>query len=192
MMVTIGLAYLLIAFYFVMERLQRKSKQALSLQVGPSDRGSSRLLLISGLIEIASLLLAPVLNMNGWGLMQVEAAINWIGILIMLGGLTLRYFAAKTLGEFYTRTLLVVPEQAVIEQGPYRVIRHPGYLGVLLGSVGAGLATANWIMLVIVMLAKLIGIGYRIYSEEKMLLVAFGEKYRAYRANTYRLIPFIL
>jgi len=96
MMVTIALAYLLIAFYFVMERLQRKSKQALSLQAGPSDLGSSRLFLISGLIEIAFLLLAPVLNMNGWGLMQVGAAINWIGILIMLGGLTLRYFAAKT------------------------------------------------------------------------------------------------
>ncbi len=191
MMVSIALTYLLTAFYFVMERLQRKSKQALSLQAGPSDRGSSRFL-ISGLIEIAFLLLAPVLNMNGWGLMQVGAAMNWIGILIMLGGLTLRYFAAKTLGELYTRMLLVVPEQAVIEQGPYKVIRHPGYLGVLLGSVGAGLATANWIVLVTVMLTKFIGIGYRIYSEEKMLLVAFSEEYSAYRANTYRLIPFIL
>jgi len=67
-MVTIALAYLFIAFYFVMEWLQRKSKQALSLQAGPSDRGSSQFL-ISGLIEIALLLLAPVLNMNGWGLM---------------------------------------------------------------------------------------------------------------------------
>jgi len=136
MMVTNALAYLLIAFYFVMERLQRKSKQALSLQAGPSDRGSSRFL-ISGLIEIAFLLLAPVLNMNGWGLMQVGAAINWIGILIMLGGLTLRYFAAKTLGEFYTRTLIVVPEQAVIEQGPYKVIPSPWILGSSPGFGGS-------------------------------------------------------
>jgi len=42
------------------------------------------------------------------------------------------------------------------------------------------------------MLTQFIGIGYRIYSEEKMLLVAFGEEYSAYRANTYSLIPFIL
>jgi protein-S-isoprenylcysteine O-methyltransferase Ste14 len=110
---------------------------------------------------------------------------------MMIGGLTLRYLAAKTLGEFYTRTLLVTPEQQVIEQGLYRVVRHPGYLGILIASVGAGLATANWIVIVTIMVTKFIGLGYRIYSEEEMLKAEFGDKYRAYMENTWRLIPFI-
>lgn len=191
MTTTILLAYLLVASYFVMERLQRKSTQALSLQAGPSDRGSTRLFLAGGLIEIASLLLAPVLNINGWGLLRDAAGINWIGILMMFAGLTLRYLAAKTLGEFYTRTLIVTPEQQVIEQGLYGLVRHPGYLGILLASVGAGLATTNWIVIMTILVTKFVGLGYRSSAEEEMLLAAFGDKYRAYVENTWRLIPFI-
>lgn len=190
MTTTILLAYLLVASYFVMERLQRKSKQALSLQAGSSDRGSTRLFLAGGLIETASLLLAPVLNINGLGLLRA-AGINWIGILMMFAGLTLRYLAAKTLGEFYTRTLIVTPEQQVIEQGLYGLVRHPGYLGILLASVGAGLATTNWIVIMTILVTKFVGLGYRTSAEEEMLLAAFGDKYRAYMENTWRLIPFI-
>lgn len=190
-MTTIFLAYILVAVYFVMERLQRKSKQALSLQAGSSDRGSSRLFLIGGFLEIVSLLLAPVLNINSLGFFGENTPINWIGILMMIGGLTLRYLAARTLGEFYTRTLLVTPEQQIIKQGSYRVVRHPGYLGVLIASVGAGLATANWIVILTIIVTKFIVLGYRIASEEKMLLAAFGDNYRAYMENTFRLIPFI-
>lgn len=188
---TIFLAYLLVAFYFVMERLQRNSEQALSLQAGSFDRGSTKLFLVGGLIEIVLLLLAPVLNINGWGFLGTGAGINWIGILLMISGLTLRYLAAKTLGEFYTRTLLVTPEQQVIKQGVYKVVRHPGYLGILIASVGAGLATANWIVVVTIIMTKFIGLSYRIYSEEAMLKVALGDNYRAYMENTSRLIPFI-
>lgn len=191
MITTIFLAYLLIAFYFVMERLQRKSEQALSLQAGSSDRGSTRLFLVGGLIEIVSLLLAPVLNTDGWGFLGNGARINWIGILMMISGLTLRYFAAKTLGEFYTRTLLVTSEQQVIEQGFYKLVRHPGYLGILIASVGAGLATANWIVIVTIITTKFVGLSYRIYVEEEMLKAAFGDNYRAYMENTWRLIPFV-
>lgn len=190
-MITTFLAYLLIAFYFLMERLQRKSKRALSLQAGPSDRGSSQLLLVTGSIGIASLLLAPVLNTNGLGFLGSSTPVDWIGILMMIGGLTLRYLAARTLGKFYTRTLLVIPKQQVIDQGLYSVVRHPGYLGILLGSVGAGLATANWIVIVTIVITQFIGLGYRTQLEEEMLKAAFGDKYRTYMKGTWRLIPFI-
>ena len=191
MMNTIFFAYFLVTFYFVMERLQRKSKQALSLQAGLSDRGSSRLLYVFMTVNIASLLLAPVLNINGLGFLRNSSPTNWIGIFMMIGGLTVRYLAARTLGEFYTRTLLVTPEQQIIQQGFYRVVRHPGYLGMLIASVGAGLSTANWIIILTMMVTQLIWLGYRIYSEEEMLKTAFGDKYRTYMENTWKLIPFI-
>lgn len=174
-----------------MERLLRKGDKALSLKAGLSDKGSSKLLMLTGTLTIASLLIAPLLNTKGWGFLGNIIPINWIGIAMMIAGLTLRYLAAKTLGEFYTRTLLVTPEQQIIAQGIYKIIRHPGYLGVLLGSMGGGLATSNWMVIVTILVTKFIGLGYRIYSEEEMLKTAFGDKYTAYMKNTWRLIPFI-
>jgi hypothetical protein len=63
------------------------------------------------------ILLAPVLNINGLGFLRNSSPTNWIGIFMMIGGLTVRYLAARTLGESYTRTLLVTPEQQIIQQG---------------------------------------------------------------------------
>lgn len=191
MTTTILLAYFLVATYFVTERLQRKGEQALSLQAGLADRGSSRLLRVGMLIGIVSLLLAPVFNSNNLGCIGNAAGINWIGILMMIGGLALRTVATRTLGEFYTRTLLIVPEQQIIKQGLYKVIRHPGYLGGSILSVGAGLATANWIVVVLIVVTHFIGLSYRIYAEEEMLKTAFGDEYSTYKEKTWRLIPFI-
>jgi len=65
----------------------------------------------------------------------------------MIGGLSLRYWAAKTLGEFYTRTLRIIEGHHIVSQGPCRFIRNPGYLGILMLNAGAGLAVMNWIVL---------------------------------------------
>jgi protein-S-isoprenylcysteine O-methyltransferase Ste14 len=48
---------------------------------------------------------------------------------MMFLGLLLRIWAARTLGEFYTRTLVVGTHQMLVEKGPYRWLRHPGYFG---------------------------------------------------------------
>ncbi|MBD2532536.1 hypothetical protein H6G97_24310 [Nostoc flagelliforme FACHB-838] len=62
----------------------------------------------------------------------------------MLGGLVLRYWAAKTFGKFYTKTLQTPEQQEIIQQALYNIIRHPGYLGTFLMEIGAGLTIANW------------------------------------------------
>ena len=95
-------------------------------------------MLVTGL----SLLGAPVLNSFGVG--RIDAgSVGWIGLVIAILGIALRFWANRTLGQFYTRTLRVTEDQPIIDQGPYRVIRHPGYLGVLLMWVGASLATGG-------------------------------------------------
>ncbi|WP_277933036.1 isoprenylcysteine carboxylmethyltransferase family protein [Nostoc sp. FACHB-892] len=64
--------------------------------------------------------------------------------MIMLGGLVLQYWAAKTLGKFYTKPLQTLEQQQIIQQALYNIIRHPGYLGTFLMKIRAGLAIANW------------------------------------------------
>ncbi len=109
----------------------------------------------------------------------------------MVGGVVLRVWAIRVLGEYYTRTLRTAEQQSLIDRGPYGVIRHPGYLGVLMLWVGAGLATANWIATLLIALVMFVAYTYRIQSEELMLAATFGEQYRRYAARTRRLIPFL-
>jgi protein-S-isoprenylcysteine O-methyltransferase Ste14 len=79
----------------------------------------------------------------------------------------------------------------VVDQGPYRLVRHPGYLGILALFVGAGSATGSWIAAGVITLLISAAYVYRIRMEETMLTTALGEPYRAYMAHTKRLIPFI-
>lgn len=190
MTTTTFLAYLLIACYFVMERLLRKGEQALSLQTGESDRGSSRLMWTSGSFNLFVVLLAPVFNTYHIGYWS-NTYVGWIGLLLMVSGLTLRYWAAKTLGEFYTRTLQIIERHQIVDRGLYRVIRHPGYLGTFLMEVGTGLAVTNWIVLPVITLIGVVSRAYRIRAEEEMLETAFGAQYKEYLAKTWRLVPFI-
>ncbi|WP_299416304.1 isoprenylcysteine carboxylmethyltransferase family protein [Acaryochloris sp. IP29b_bin.148] len=186
----VALAYLLILSYFVVERLLRQGQPALSLQPGQSDQSSSKMLWISGLFNLLLVLIAPLLNtvslghwQNLWG--------SWLGLGLMVSGLCLRYWAAKTLGKFYTRTLQTFEGQDIIEQAPYNLIRHPGYLGTFLWIIGAGLAVENWIVTVTVTAVGLLSRIYRIRSEEAMLLAELSEQYQAYSQKTWRLVPLI-
>lgn len=109
----------------------------------------------------------------------------------MICGLAIRYWAAKTLGEFYTRTLQIIEGQKIINQAPYNVIRHPGYFGTLLMEIGAGLAVMNWVVLLVAVVIGITSRAYRIGVEEKMLEANFGEEYKVYADNTWKLVPFL-
>jgi len=190
MTITTILAYLLIVCYFVIERKLRKGEKARSLTVGPFDQGSSQIMWTSGLFSIMLVLVAPVLNAYQLGYWS-SAYMSWFGLLIMLNGLILRYWAAKTLGEFYTRTLQIIEGQQIVDQAPYNILRHPGYLGIFLMEIGAGLAIANWVVLLIIVIIGVFSSVYRIQAEEEMLLTTFGEQYKVYSQKTWRLIPLI-
>jgi len=194
MTVTGVIAYCLLLVYASVERLLRQGAAALELTPEPSDQGSTNRLLITSLITLIALVVAPVINHYGWGnWANYHAAYytSWVGVLCMLGGLVLRYLAAMTLGEFYTRTLRICEDHRVVETGPYRFIRHPGYLGTVLIGAGAGLAVSNWLVFWVVLVPNLLEKQYRIRTEEKMMHDALPEKYARYVENTWRLIPFI-
>jgi protein-S-isoprenylcysteine O-methyltransferase Ste14 len=103
----------------------------------------------------------------------------------------MRFWAAKTLSEFYTRTLQVIEGQKIVNQAPYNVIRHPGYLGTFLMEIGAGLAVTNWVVLLAALVLGITSRTYRIGTEEKMLEARFGEQYKVYSDKTWKLVPFL-
>ncbi len=188
-MYSILAAYVILIAYFAITESRRKGQAATTLRGGPFDQASTRLLSLAVAINIILLIVALGLNYFQLGL--TVDVIGWIGIAVMLCGITLRMWAVQTLGRFYTRTLRISESQRVVQEGPYKNVRHPGYLGVILLWVGAGLATVNWIVAALVTLTVIAAYRYRINAEERMLVASFGEQYEAYMKHTWRLLPFV-
>ena len=183
-------AYALLGCFFLVERLLRQGPDAASLEAGQSDQGTTRAIGRAFGQSLFALAVAPLLHR--WRLGRLSApGLAWGGIAAMVAGLTVRVWAARVLGAYYTRTLRTSSTQSLVEEGPYRLVRHPGYLGVLLLWLGAGLASAN--VLVAGLIAISMGRAYRrrIRSEEAMLTNTFGEDYVAYTRRTRRLIPWV-
>lgn len=126
------------------------------------------------------------------------AAISWhrtalfaIGILLILLGVTLRWYSIWILGRYFTRDIAVSAGQEVVQHGPYRTIRHPAYSGTFLTMLGVGLAVTNWASLLALLLCVLAGHLYRVRVEEQALIQAIGQPYVAYMQRTRRFIPFV-
>jgi protein-S-isoprenylcysteine O-methyltransferase Ste14 len=117
--------------------------------------------------------------------------LTWVGVAIMIFGIVFRQYANSTLGKFFTATIQIKNDHELIQTGPYRYIRHPSYLGILIMTLGLGIALANWISLILCIVLPTIGLMQRIKFEEKELEQHFGNQYQDYRKNTWRVIPYI-
>jgi protein-S-isoprenylcysteine O-methyltransferase Ste14 len=111
------------------------------------------------------------------------------GLIVMWLGLTIRVWAIAALGRAFRTTVEVDAEQAVVSTGPYRWVRHPSYSGLLLIVTGCGLASGNWLALAVSVVLPLPALLWRIHVEEAELTRVLGDRYRAYQAQTKRLIP---
>ena len=119
------------------------------------------------------------------------AAAAWIGLGFFWCGIAVRLWSFRELGRYFTFTVQTSGDQPVITAGPYRVIRHPGYAGLLLAVVGLGLFIGNWWSLLSLTVAVTCGLVFRIRVEERALLRDLGDRYREYAATHKRLVPFL-
>ncbi len=114
-----------------------------------------------------------------------------VGAAILVAGVILRGCALVTLGQYFTVIVQVSPDQPVVAAGPYRLVRHPGYAGGLLASIGVGLMSGNWVGLAAMTLLPLIAIVWRIRIEESALIATLDNRYRSYAAARKRLVPLV-
>jgi protein-S-isoprenylcysteine O-methyltransferase len=121
--------------------------------------------------------------------LRLPAAVAWAGLLVVVVGTALRLWAMATLGRFFTATLQVQPDQPVITRGPYRLVRHPSYLGGDVALLGAGLTCATWPSALLMVLPFLAAHVWRIPIEEQMMAQAHGERWETYRRRTWRMVP---
>ena len=151
------------------------------------DRGSGALIILTVFISIG---LALSFGYSGVGVLP-----DWVfypGIFLMLLGVLVRQWAIAVLGRFFSLTVRVATDHRVVTRGPYRLVRHPSYTGVLITFIGLGLAVQSLGGLLVLLGVFSLSYGYRIRVEEKTLLSELGPDYASYMKRTKRLVPFII
>ena len=116
--------------------------------------------------------------------------VRWLGFgLFVLGGY-LRMAPVFVLGRRFSGLVAIQPDHRLVTDGIYRFIRNPSYLGLLINALGWALAFRSLVGvgLAVLMIIPLIA---RMNSEERLLADQFGAEYEAYRAKTWRLVPFL-
>jgi protein-S-isoprenylcysteine O-methyltransferase Ste14 len=174
-----------IAGFFALEALARTPGGASSLDASRDDQGTTRTIAIAyGLAAELPLVLRRV------PAPQLPPIAGPAGLMMQATGLALRAWSMRTLGASYSRTLRAGQEQHVVDTGPYRLVRHPGYAGSLLTWTGFALSSRSTPVLALV--AALMGRAYRRrITAEEQLLQRDLPGYSAYSQHTKRLIPFI-
>jgi protein-S-isoprenylcysteine O-methyltransferase Ste14 len=177
--------YLGVAGFFGLEVLTRRRGAASRLDASEDDRGTTRAIVAA--YAVAGLV-AP--GLRRVPVPRLPPVVRPVGVLLEAIGLGIRAWSMRALADSYTRTLRVEGEQRVVETGPYRLIRHPGYLGSLLIWIGLALTSRN--VIVVAVSGVLLGGAYRrrIIAEERLLLRDL-RGYGAYRDRTRRLVPFL-
>jgi protein-S-isoprenylcysteine O-methyltransferase Ste14 len=115
----------------------------------------------------------------------------WSGVCVIVLGFGLRIWSVTTLGASFRTTVETHSDQLVVKRGPYRLVRHPSYSGLILMCFGFGLSTHNWLSLAFAVVPGLVALLYRIHIEEAVLVSTLGSDYEAYQSKTKRLIPWI-
>jgi protein-S-isoprenylcysteine O-methyltransferase Ste14 len=126
------------------------------------------------------------------GVASLPSGAFYLGIGLMMAGIVLRQWSIAVLGRYFSRTVGVQEGQAVVDRGPYRLVRHPAYTGSLLTMVGLGFVLQSWGAVLVLIAFFGVAFGYRIHVEEGVLTSKLGDEYVAYSKRTKRLIPYVL
>jgi protein-S-isoprenylcysteine O-methyltransferase Ste14 len=112
-----------------------------------------------------------------------------LGLAVMWAGAIFRYWSVRTLGQFFTVTVQATDEHRLVDTGPYAVLRHPSYTGILVVYLGLGIALDSWFSVACAVLLPAAAVLNRIKHEEAALRQQLGQQYERYAANTRRLVP---
>jgi protein-S-isoprenylcysteine O-methyltransferase len=174
------------AFYPEFRLLRKSGTKTIP---GAQDRGSYNVIMYGQ--GIANFVSFAIATRSATAIQAHRAEWYWLGITLIIAGSSLRRHCFRTLGGQFTAAVRVRDEDAIVERGAYRWIRHPSYSAALLMFMGIGFALGNWASLVVVSGVSVIVYLYRIHVEEAALVGTHGDRYRAYVTRTRRLVPFL-
>jgi protein-S-isoprenylcysteine O-methyltransferase Ste14 len=119
-----------------------------------------------------------------------SAWIAWLGFLLTLAGLAFTCWARVTLGRNWSGVVQIKQDHELIVRGPYSIVRHPIYTGLLLAFLGSALALGEWRGLLATLIVGM-SFWYKLRVEERWMCELFGEQYRNYMLRVKALVPWL-
>jgi len=153
-----------------------------------ADRDAPWRMALLGLLPFAIPPLSALADRLGWMPLGLGDATRWTGVALAAFGLAIRIAAMGRLGSRFAPEAVVQHGHALETGGPYRLVRHPGYLGAWLAALGSMVAFSTTLaMPLLIAFAWLL--AQRVRKEEALLERHFGDAYRAYCARTGAFLP---
>lgn len=179
-------AYLTILTAIVAERFfelwlsRRNAERAFSRGGIESGQTHYKLLVILHVLFLVSCAIESLLHAPAF-----PRSLEALALIGAIGAQLVRYWAVLTLGDRWNTRIVVIPGEAPIATGPFRYVRHPNYLAVIMEIACLPLIRALWITAIVFSLANAIVLSVRISAEE----LAMGQTYAEIFASRARFIP---
>lgn len=162
----------------------------------PVKKAPSRLSFFTRIAAVpAAIVIAAVLIAAPWlarvSLLPDTLPVIAAGFLIFLSGLCFAIWARLHLGTNWSGRPAIRENHTLTRTGPYALVRHPIYTGILTGILGTAIATGaliSFLCLVLIFVMFLL----KIRTEEEILMEEFGEEYTEYRRGTKALVPWVV
>ncbi len=114
----------------------------------------------------------------------------WTGAAVTVAGLLFAVWARQHLAGNWSSEVTVKQDHELIATGPYAVVRHPIYTGILAGFLGSAIALSQVRGLIGFVLIFLV-LWRKLRMEEKWMRSEFGETYDTYAHRTAALVPYL-
>ena len=129
---------------------------------------------------------APIFSMR---ILPWSLSTYWIGVAVICLGLAFAIWARRYLGTNWSGTVTVKENHELIRTGPYALVRHPIYTGILTAILGTAISRGElrgvWGLAICTT-----GFVLKLRREERWMCETFGEQYERYRASVPMLVPF--
>jgi protein-S-isoprenylcysteine O-methyltransferase Ste14 len=126
----------------------------------------------------------------GYPMFSIQSPMNIVGVIMFIIGLIISISAQVTINTNYSWTLEIREGHTLVENGLYKYVRHPIYLGTFIRVIAIPIYMSSFSGFLLGLLSIPV-LNYRISLEERMLIEEFGEEYKQYRERTWKLFPYL-
>ena len=152
--------------------------------------GQRRGLIAIQVLSLAVVVVAPYCDRREVAVIGNFESVRYLGLVLFTLGFMAMHWAEASLDKQFSVNVEIQEGHNLITGGPYRHLRHPRYLGIIMFTMGLALVFRSWLTLVLVG-ALILVLNRRMHDEEKLLRLEFGSDWEAYARKTRRLIPYI-
>jgi protein-S-isoprenylcysteine O-methyltransferase Ste14 len=157
----------------------------------PSQERGGRIPVVANLVA-SGVFLGSLLFVAGSSEASMALPLALSGCVLALAGVALVLRSRAELGPAWSFVPRADRGTGLVTTGPYRLVRHPIYLGFALVATGQALAFGSWPALMTVLFGIVPTFAWRARAEEKLLSRAFGERYAVYQKQSKMIIPYLL